>query len=488
VSKVYDTTNTATLAAGNYTLTGVLGSDAVGISTTAGTYDTIHVGTGKTVTVNALAISGANAGDYLLASSTTAGAVGAITAATLTAGLTGAVSKVYDTTNVATLAPANYSLAGVLGSDAVSVNNPVTGTYNSIYVATGKTVTVNGLAISGANAGDYQLVSTTVAGAVGTITGPGPTGPVVPLPPVPSPPAPTPSAPTPSAPTPPVSTAPVLPPVTVPLPLRFSATAWEAIWASAQTANLAANTAELSCRDVSDAGAASSNAIGLEQCVGGSLANSNTIVFSSIDVAGAVAGRIFGVATGAGASVNFRANDYIGVAGALFDRLGSPTLTSIAGRVAGSHGPRTGTDKAPIDLIKTNIVLMTDRIANLHDLDQVASVIGVVRRGPSQSAIFMVADGKSASASTGIYLYSAVPDGLHQTGSGDLKLLGTVRAPVHAEQIKFEPEIAALAGEPRRPSATQQPVAKQQPVAQQQPVNTARHPDARPASSLEVLQ
>jgi hypothetical protein len=47
---------------------------------------------------------------------------------------------------------------------------------------------------------------------------------------------------------------------------------------------------------------------------------------------------------------------------------------------------------------------------------------------------------------------------------------------VRAEQIMFEPEIAALAGAPRRPVATRQPVI------------TAHHPDARPISSLEVLQ
>jgi hypothetical protein len=86
----------------------------------------------------------------------------------------------------------------------------------------------------------------------------------------------------------------------------------------------------------------------------------------------------------------------------------------------------------------------------------------------------MVADGTSASASTGIYLYTAPPGGLHQAGSGDLKLLGTVHALVRAEQIMFE--IAALAGAPRRPLATRQPVI------------TAHHPDARPISSLEVLQ
>jgi hypothetical protein len=171
VSKTYDTTNGATLAAGNYTLTGVLGSDTVTLNDpTAGTYDTIHVGTGKTVTVNGLALTGADASDYSLASTSTAGAVGAITPATLSAALTGTVSKTYDTTNSATLAASNYALKGVLGSDAVTLNDPTAGTYDNSQVGTAKTVSVTGLVISGANASDYLLASSSTAGAVGAVT------------------------------------------------------------------------------------------------------------------------------------------------------------------------------------------------------------------------------------------------------------------------------------------------------------------------------
>jgi hypothetical protein len=171
VSKTYDTTKSATLAANNYTLSGVLGSDAVTLNEpTAGTYDTIHVGTGKTVTVNGLSISGTNSSDYQLVSTTADGAVGTITPAMLSAALTGTVAKIYDTTTAATLVANYYTLGGVLGSDAVTLNDPTTGTYDTIHVGTGKTITVNGLAISGANSSDYQLVSTTAEGAVGTIT------------------------------------------------------------------------------------------------------------------------------------------------------------------------------------------------------------------------------------------------------------------------------------------------------------------------------
>jgi YDG domain len=68
-----------------------------------------------------------------------------VTAAPLTAGLTGTVTKTYDGTTAATLAAANYTLAGVLGSDTVALNNPTAGSYDSSQAGPGKTVTVTGL-------------------------------------------------------------------------------------------------------------------------------------------------------------------------------------------------------------------------------------------------------------------------------------------------------------------------------------------------------
>ncbi|MHA4875427.1 YDG domain-containing protein, partial [Enterococcus faecium] len=50
--KTYDGTLAISLAPSNFTLTGVVGQDNVGLTdTTSGILDTIHVGSGKTVTV-----------------------------------------------------------------------------------------------------------------------------------------------------------------------------------------------------------------------------------------------------------------------------------------------------------------------------------------------------------------------------------------------------------------------------------------------------
>jgi hypothetical protein len=170
VAKTYDGTAAAVLAAGNYTLSAAVNGDVVTLNNPiSGTYDTKNAGTGKTVTVTGLSIGGAKAGNYVLASISTSGAVGTINAATLTAGLTGTVSKTYDATLAATLAAANYTLTGVVGGDAVTLNNPTSGTYNSKNVGTEKTVSVSGLTLTGAGAGNYSLASASASAAIGTI-------------------------------------------------------------------------------------------------------------------------------------------------------------------------------------------------------------------------------------------------------------------------------------------------------------------------------
>ncbi len=172
-SKVYDTTTSAILAANNYSLSGVIGSDIVNLNKpTSGTYDTKNVGTGKTTSVSGLSISGANSSDYALSSTAVNGAIGIITPATVTTNLIGSVSKVYDTTTAATLAPNNYSLTGILGNDIVNLNNPTAGIYNSNNSGTSKTVSVTGLTISGANASNYQLTSAVISAPIGIILAP----------------------------------------------------------------------------------------------------------------------------------------------------------------------------------------------------------------------------------------------------------------------------------------------------------------------------
>ncbi|HEV2498123.1 MAG TPA: YDG domain-containing protein [Terriglobia bacterium] len=170
VSKTYDGNTTAALAPGNYTLSGILNGDQVTLNDpTAGNYAGQNAGTGIAVTASGLTLGGSAAGNYTLASTTASGNIGTITPASLTAGLTGTVSKTYDGTTAATLAPANYMLSGVIGSDQVTLNDPTSGVYATAETGTGIPVTVTGLSLFGSDASDYTLASTSITGNVGVI-------------------------------------------------------------------------------------------------------------------------------------------------------------------------------------------------------------------------------------------------------------------------------------------------------------------------------
>ena len=166
VTKVYDGNNTATVAPNLLSLSGIILKDDVSINSAfSSTYSDANTGNTKTVTVSGLSLVGEMAGNYTLATTLTGS--GAITAKTLTASLTGSVSKVYDATTAATLTPANYLLSGIIGTDKVNLNNPAGGTFDNANSGSAKTISVSGLALDNAN---YQLLSTSINGAIGTIT------------------------------------------------------------------------------------------------------------------------------------------------------------------------------------------------------------------------------------------------------------------------------------------------------------------------------
>ncbi|WP_017461806.1 YDG domain-containing protein [Dyella ginsengisoli] len=156
-SKVYDgTTATSVTSWGN--LIGIVGSDAVSLvaSSTTANFGDANAGTGKTVTVGGLSLSGSAAGNYTLLGTQTTRADITPKALTLS-GLT-AASKVYDgttTTSVTTWG----SLTGIVGSDAVSlVDSGASAAFADANAGTGKTVTVGGLALGGSAAGNYTLL------------------------------------------------------------------------------------------------------------------------------------------------------------------------------------------------------------------------------------------------------------------------------------------------------------------------------------------
>ncbi|NDF13684.1 MAG: hypothetical protein EB060_12830, partial [Proteobacteria bacterium] len=133
-----------------------------------GTFADKNAGTSKVVTATGFALAGADGGNYSLAQP--AGLTATITPRPVTAALAGGVSKAYDGTTFATLAPANYTLSGTLAGDSVLLNSPAVGTYDSKAIGTNKAVTATGLSLVGGDAANYQLSATTLSAAIGTIT------------------------------------------------------------------------------------------------------------------------------------------------------------------------------------------------------------------------------------------------------------------------------------------------------------------------------
>jgi hypothetical protein len=148
----------------------LVAGDAATLSA-VGTYDDKNVGNSKSVAIQ-FSISGADAANYVLGSSTVA-ATGNITPAPLTisAGLA-ANNKIYDATTAATISVTGVqSLAGVIGNDAVSVSS--SGTYSgatfsqsnvgAALIVTPATSVVNGLntmtgvTLTGAAAANYYV-------------------------------------------------------------------------------------------------------------------------------------------------------------------------------------------------------------------------------------------------------------------------------------------------------------------------------------------
>ncbi|PIG26406.1 filamentous hemagglutinin family protein [Janthinobacterium sp. 35] len=156
-NKVYDGNTTAIISGG--TLAGLLAGDLgnVNLLSLLGTYASKNVGNG--IAVNATAtLGGSAAGNYILAPLT--GVSGNITPATISS-ISGilAGSKVYDGLTGAALDTSAAVLAGKIGSDALTLSG--TGTFDNKNAGSGKTVSISGLFLGGADAGNYILAGTT---------------------------------------------------------------------------------------------------------------------------------------------------------------------------------------------------------------------------------------------------------------------------------------------------------------------------------------
>src|SRR5205814_2252940 len=131
--------------------------DCLGTSYTTASFADKNAGTAKTLSVSGISLSGADSANYT--ANTTASTTADITGATVTAQIS-AANKMYDGTTAATIA--SRSLTGVQGTDTVSLTGG-TASFATKRAGAAKTVTATGLSLSGIDAANYQLASTTAS-------------------------------------------------------------------------------------------------------------------------------------------------------------------------------------------------------------------------------------------------------------------------------------------------------------------------------------
>ena len=167
-SKIYDSFTTATLNIGSVGFTGLLSGDVLTLAAYTGAFADKNVGTGKTVNISGLTLGGTDAGNYNLVT-TTASALANITKADISSitGIT-ANNKTYNSDVNATLNTASAVFNGKFTGDVLSVATS-SGAFSEPHVGVGKTVSITGLTLGGADAGNYNLVST-IASTTATIT------------------------------------------------------------------------------------------------------------------------------------------------------------------------------------------------------------------------------------------------------------------------------------------------------------------------------
>jgi filamentous hemagglutinin family protein len=157
VNRVYDGTTAVALNTSAATLAGVLGGDAVTIGGGTGTMADKTVGIAKPVTISAITLGGADAGNYIAAGVGTPTVDIALRTITST-GIVG-VDRDYDGTTAVALDASAVVLSNAVAGDAVAISTAAaTGTMADKNVGTAKPVVIAGLSLSGADASNYALV------------------------------------------------------------------------------------------------------------------------------------------------------------------------------------------------------------------------------------------------------------------------------------------------------------------------------------------
>ncbi|TWU48137.1 beta strand repeat-containing protein [Rubripirellula reticaptiva] len=150
-NKVYDGSTTAQM---NATSSGVVATDVVTIGGTA-TFANKNVGTGKTVNITGLNLTGTDAANYSLASTTDTSTADITPLSINVTGLTGE-NKVYDGTTLAALS-GTATTAPIVGDDLQVVGSAIA-SFADKNVGTSKSIVVSGLSLAGDDANNYNII------------------------------------------------------------------------------------------------------------------------------------------------------------------------------------------------------------------------------------------------------------------------------------------------------------------------------------------
>ena len=153
----------------NYTLTGFVGTEGehLALASATGTYTAgKDARTDKEVTFKNLTLTGTGATNYTLNKTTLTG-TGTISQRELTLGAVAEQTKTYDGTTAADASKFRAALGNVIAGDSVAAA-AAGATYNDKNVAAANRIDYTGVALRGADAGNYSIVST--AQGAGTIT------------------------------------------------------------------------------------------------------------------------------------------------------------------------------------------------------------------------------------------------------------------------------------------------------------------------------
>ena len=155
-NKTYDGNNTTTVDKSAASLTGNVTGDDLDFTVT-GAFADKNAATDKTVNLT-VSLTGADAGNYVLADASQKTATATINKAQITISGITAANKTYDGNTTATLDYSNVVFGGIVGDDKLTVT--ATGAFESAAAGTGKNVAISGLTLGGDSLANYELAAT----------------------------------------------------------------------------------------------------------------------------------------------------------------------------------------------------------------------------------------------------------------------------------------------------------------------------------------